>query len=71
MKIPEPISDSSAWDALHSLVLGCEVAFTDKTMEWDDDTDVSSPPMGVTFGMIRRAREAYEWLRWDGVIRGK
>ncbi len=26
--------------------------------DWDDDEDVSHPPTGITFGMIRRARAA-------------
>jgi hypothetical protein len=46
-------------DALVGLVAACENAFAGElTADEPDDEDVSLPPSGITFGMIRRAREA-------------
>lgn len=45
--------------ALNALVTACEEAFAGLDMaSFEDDADVSHPPSGITFGMIRRARAA-------------
>ncbi len=52
---------ASLREALRPLVTACEVAFAGQDMErFADDEDVSHPPTGLTFGVIRRAREALE-----------
>ncbi len=45
-------------EALQPLVEACENEFGSQIEDWRDDDDVTSPPCGITFGMIRRAREA-------------
>jgi hypothetical protein len=41
---------------LEELVAACELSFGADDDEFDDDEDISTPPTGITFGMIRRAR---------------
>jgi hypothetical protein len=46
------------------LVTACEEAFAGAIMDdFKEDEDVMSPPSGITFGMIRRARGAVEAMR--------
>jgi hypothetical protein len=53
------MNQSEALEAIAGLVLACEVAFAGPEMaDFDDADDISEPPTGITFGMIRRAREA-------------
>ncbi len=49
---------------LERLVVACEDAYAGPEMDaHDDGEDISHPPSGITFGMIRRARAALEILR--------
>ena len=45
---------------LETLVAACETAFVDDMGEFKDAEDISHPPIGITFGMIRRARAALD-----------
>ncbi len=50
-------------DALRVLVEACEAAFIGDGGSLDvfeDDDDVTTPASGITFGMVRRAREALD-----------
>lgn len=38
--------------------------------DWDDDEDVSHPPTGITFGLIRRARAALAVLAAAALVLG-
>ena len=52
---------SGDYAAIEALIAACESAFAGDCMqEYEDDEDVAAPPMGITFGMIRRARAALE-----------
>ena len=45
------------------LIAACEAEFIgDGPNDWGDDEEVASPSSHITFGMIRRARIAYDRL---------
>jgi hypothetical protein len=51
-----PAADK-AMPAVEELVAACEQRFAGPSMvDEPDDEDISHPPSGITFGMIRRAR---------------
>jgi hypothetical protein len=53
----EGMSSLHSFRELEALVAACEAAYAGPNMaEFDDDEDISHPPSGITFGMIRRAR---------------
>lgn len=56
---PKPIrrGGSHPLDAIEELIEACEGAFG-ANGDWADDEDVSTPGTGITFGQIRRARQA-------------
>lgn len=54
---------------LDELVTACEQAFAGPKMAtFGEDEDVSTPPTGITFGMIRRARGAVDAMQREPVV---